>query len=84
MRRGLIACISGAAALMLAASGSAFARAGERTLAETYPVATVVCAKARTGAPLPPRLTGARAGVVLAFNTLENAFGPLVCTVDAA
>ncbi len=47
-------------------------------------MATVVCAKARTGAPLPPRLTGARAGVVLACNTLENAFGPLVSTVDAA
>jgi hypothetical protein len=84
MRRGVIGCIAAACALALAASGTAFARAGDRTMVATYPVATALCAKARTGEALPPRLANARAGVVLACNTLENAFGPLVSTVDAA
>ena len=84
MRRGLVGCVSGVCALGLAVSGSAFARAGERTMVQTYPVATALCAKARSGAALPPRLVSDRAGVVLACNTLENAFGPLVSTVDAA
>jgi hypothetical protein len=76
--------LAGACALAIAATPAAFARAGDRTMVETYPVATALCAKARTGDALPPRLASARAGVVLACNTLENAFGPLVSTGDAA
>ena len=83
MYRGLIGCIAGACALTLAASGTAFARAGDRTAAETYPVATALCQKAAASA-LPARLELSRAQVRSACDTLGNAFGPLVTTVDNA
>jgi hypothetical protein len=83
MRRGLVGSIAAVGALALLAPAGASARAGERTLAETYPVATALCAKARIGA-LPPRLTGDRLQVLAACDTLENAFGPLVSAVDSA
>jgi hypothetical protein len=83
MRRGLVGSIAIAGALALVGPGTVFARAGDRTLAETYPVATALCAKARIGS-LPPRLAGARTQVLAACDTLANAFGPLVSAVDAA
>jgi hypothetical protein len=79
-----IGCLAAAAcALPLVSAGTASARAGERTAAETYPAATAVCERAREGT-LPPRLSANTAQVVAACDTLENAFGPLVTTVDNA
>src|SRR5579883_1891271 len=83
MRRGFTVGIAGACALALAASGTAFARAGDRTFVETYPVASALCAKARADT-LPPKLATHRAAVLAACDTLQNAFGPLVTTVDNA
>ena len=79
-KRGLIAstCV-----LVLAASGTAFARAGARTFADTYPVASALCVKAHDNT-LPAGLTANHDKVVLACNTLQNDFGPLVTTVDSA
>jgi hypothetical protein len=71
------------AAASLAASSTAFARAGDRTVDQTYPVATALCAKAHS-AMLPPRLAPQASAVIAACDTLENAFPPLVATVDAA
>lgn len=79
-----IGCIAAAAcALPLVSAGSASARAGERSAAETYPAATALCERAR-GGTLPPRLTGSATQVIAACDTLQNAFGPLVTTVDSA
>ena len=83
MRRHMNGCVVAAIAVMLTVTASASARAGDRSLAETYPVATELCAKAHT-ATLPPRLESKVASVIVACNTLENAFAPLVVTVDAA
>jgi hypothetical protein len=69
--------------LALVTASGAIARAGDRTAAQTYPVASALCVKARTGT-LPPRLTGSRDAVIAACDALINAFGPLVSTVDAA
>jgi len=78
--RGLIA---GTAVVVLAASGTAFARAGGRTFDETYPVASALCVKAHDNT-LPARLAANRDNAVTACDTLQNAFGPLVTTVDNA
>jgi hypothetical protein len=83
MYRGITGCVAGACALALATSGTAFARAGDRTVDETYPVATALCVKARTNT-LPARLMANRSGVLAACYALENAYGPLVTTVDDA
>ncbi len=83
MHRSLIGCVAGACALTLAASGTALAHAGHRTFAHTYPVATILCQKAHANT-LPSRLAASRSQVIAACNTLENAFGPLVATVDNA
>jgi hypothetical protein len=83
MRKHLVGSIAIAGALALVIPGSAFARAGDRTLTETYPVATALCARAHSGA-LPRRLATERAQVLAACDTLENAFGPLVSAVDSA
>jgi hypothetical protein len=85
MRRSLpgIAAVAVVAAASLIASSSALARAGDRTVSETYPVATAVCAKAHA-ATLPPRLAAQAVAVIGACDTLENAFPPLVASVDAA
>jgi len=85
MRRPLpgIAAVAVVAAASLVASSSALARAGDRTVDETYPVATAVCAKAHANT-LPPRLAPQAAAVIGACATLENAFRPLVANVDAA
>src|ERR1700689_4599538 len=83
MYRTITGCVAGACALALTLSGTAFARAGDRTLDETYPVATALCAKASTNT-LPVRLAANRTGVLAACYTLENGFGPLVTAVDDA
>jgi hypothetical protein len=76
--------IAGAAlALTLTMTTSAFARAGDRPFAQTYPVASVLCVKAHAGT-LGPKLQPQAAAVITACDTLENAYGPLVSTVDAA
>src|SRR5579871_1440124 len=74
---------AGACAIALATSGSALARAGDHTFAQTYPVASALCVKAHA-AMLPPRLAANRVAVVAACDTLQNAYGPLVTTVDNA
>jgi hypothetical protein len=83
MYRRLIGCVAGACALTLAASCTAFAHAGGRSFAQTYPVATVLCQRAHANT-LPSGLAASRSQVITACNMLENAFGPLVATVDNA
>ena len=83
MRRMLIGSTAAACALALVTAGGAFARAGDRTAAETYPVASALCANARNNV-LPPRLTAAKTQVLTACDTLLNAYGQLVATVDGA
>jgi len=76
--------IAGAALLAsLALSSSALARAGDRTVEQTYPVATALCVGAHAGT-LPPKLAPQSAAVIRACDTLINAFAPLQSTVDAA
>ncbi len=83
MRRMQIGSAAGACVLALVSAHGAFARAGERTAAQTYPVASALCVKAH-GGTLPPRLVASRTAVQGACDTLLNAYGPLVSTVDAA
>ena len=83
MRRMLIGSTAAACALALVTAGGAFARAGDRTAAETYPVASALCANARNNV-LPTKLTAAKTQVLAACDTLLNAYGPLVATVDGA
>jgi len=79
----LIGSTAGACALALVTAGGAFARAGDRTAAETYPVASALCVRAHTDA-LPPKLAASKTPVLTACDTLLNAYGPLVATVDGA
>jgi hypothetical protein len=79
-----IGCLAAAAcALPLVSASSAAARAGERSVSDTYPVATALCERARAGT-LPPRLSASGPQVIAACNTLDNVFGPLVTAVDNA
>jgi hypothetical protein len=76
--------IAGAAlALTLTATTSAFARAGDRPFAETYPVASALCARAHAGT-LGSKLEPQAGAVMMACNALENPYGTLVSNVDAA
>jgi len=50
---------------------------------QTYPVATALCVRAHAGT-LPAKLQPSVSAVISACDTLENAFPPLVATVDAA
>ena len=83
MRRMLIGSTAGACALALVTAGGAFARAGDRPAAVTYPVASALCVSAHNNV-LPPRLTAARTPVLTACGTLLTAYLPLVATVDGA
>ena len=83
MRRMLIGSTATACALLLLTAGGAFARPGNRTAAQTYPVASALCVRAHTGT-LPHRLAASRTAVRAACDTLLNDYGPLVATVDAA
>src|SRR5579871_4997780 len=83
MRRLLMGCTAVACALAFVGAGSAFAHAGHLTPAESYPAAFALCAKARAN-DLPKKLEAKRAQVITACDTLFNAYGPLVATVDAA
>ena len=83
MRRMLIGSTAATCALALVTAGDAFARAGDRTAALTYPAASALCVSAHRDL-LPRRLTAAKTQVLTACDTLLNAFGPLVATVDAA
>jgi hypothetical protein len=67
----------------LALAGVASAKAGDRTFAQTYPVASGLCAKAVAGT-LPKRLAPQAAQVTAACNTLQSAFGPLQTAVLSA
>jgi hypothetical protein len=71
-----------AAALALSASAAA-SPAGTQTFAQTYPVASQLCARATAGT-LGKRLEAQRTQVSAACNTLESAFGPLQTTVTQA
>jgi hypothetical protein len=70
-------------AVSLVASASALAAAGDRSVDQTYPVATALCVKAHTAA-LPTRLAAQGSAVLSTCDTLENAFPQLVATVTAA
>lgn len=86
MRGRMLAIVSvgvAGAAVALAVTASASARIGGRTFGETYPVAFALCTNAHPGT-LPAKLQPQAAAVITACETLENAFAPLVSTVDAA
>jgi hypothetical protein len=83
MRRKMLAVLGAVVVVSLAASSSALARAGDRAVIETYPVATVLCARTHA-ATLPPKLAPQATAVMTACDTLVSAFAPLQSTVDAA
>jgi hypothetical protein len=83
MRRAIFGVGVATIAVSLTIAASAFARAGDRPLTQTYPVATALCAKVGS-ATLPPRLAPQSAAVSAACEALESAFPALVSTVDAA
>lgn len=74
-------------ALVVAASlafcGAASAKAGDRSFAQTYPVASALCARAAAG-QLPRKLAASATQVKAACSKLENAFGPLQTAVQNA
>ena len=82
MRTQLIVTAAVAAA-SLATGTSALARAGDRTVSETYPAATALCASAHAGM-LRPKLQLRASAVIAACDTLANAFPPLAAAVGAA
>ncbi|HVC85093.1 MAG TPA: hypothetical protein VNC12_07550 [Solirubrobacteraceae bacterium] len=85
MRRQVLGIVGAAIAVSLTVPGSALARAGDRTFAETYPAATALCLRATAHpATLGRKLEPQAAAVIAACQTLDNAFLPLVSTVDAA
>jgi hypothetical protein len=85
MRRQVLGVVGAAIAVSLTVPGSALARAGDRTFADTYPVATALCLKATAHpATLGPKLESNASAVIAACQTLSNPFLPLVSTVDAA
>ncbi|GAC1434786.1 MAG: hypothetical protein NVSMB51_02800 [Solirubrobacteraceae bacterium] len=67
----------------LALCSGAFAKAGDRSFVQTYPVATKLCARAAANA-LPKRLRPSTTQVVMACKKLEAAFGPLRASVLSA
>lgn len=83
MRRMTVGAAVSAVAVSLTLAGSALATPPSPTFDQTYPVASALCVKAHDGT-LPAKLEANRAGVVTACDTLQNAFGPLVSTFDAA
>ena len=85
MRRQVLGIVGAAIAVSLTVPGSALARAGDRTFADTYPVASALCARAAAHpATLGPKLEPNAALVVIACQTLDNAFLTRVSTVDVA
>jgi hypothetical protein len=85
MRRQVLGIVGAAIAVSLTVPGSALARAGDRTFTDTYPVASALCLKAAAHpATLGVKLQPNSAVVVTACQKLNNAFLPLVSTVDAA
>ena len=70
-------------ALTLAVTASAFARAGDRPFVQTYPVASALCARAHAGT-LGSKLRPQALAVANDCDALENPYGMLVSTVDAA
>jgi hypothetical protein len=83
MRTRMLGIVGAVALAGLVAAPGALARAGDRTVNQTYPVATALCVKAHTGT-LPAKLAPHTAPVITACDTLINAFSPLQVTVDAA
>jgi hypothetical protein len=83
MRRKFLAVVGTVALASLFAASSALARAGDRTVDQTYPVATALCVKAHAGT-LPPKLAPQATAVIAACDKLENAYPTLVSAVDAA
>jgi hypothetical protein len=75
-------CVALMATLTFAVSATAGVP-GTLTLAQTYPVATSLCAKATAGT-LPPRLQRNRSAVETACTTLADGFTPLVTAVTGA
>jgi len=85
MRRQVLGIVGAAIAVSLTVPGSALARAGDRTFADTYPVASALCLKATAHpATLPPKLEPSASSVMIACQTLDNPFLGLVSNVDAA
>ncbi len=85
MRRQMLGIVGAAIAVSLTVPGSALARAGDRTFADTYPVASDLCVRAAAHpATLGRKLEPNAAAVVAACQTLDNPFLGLVANVDAA
>jgi hypothetical protein len=83
MRRQLLVVAGAVVAMALGVAPAALARAGDRTVSETYPVASALCTKVQSNT-LPPRLAPQGAAVTAACDTLSNAFPGLVTAVDTA
>jgi hypothetical protein len=83
MRTRLLGAAGTAIIATLVFVGSAAAVPGANTVAQTYPDATALCAKAATGS-LGKKLEPNQAQVLSACATLEDAFPPLVMAVTAA
>lgn len=83
MRTRLLGAAGTAIIATLVFVASAAAMPGANTVAQTYPVATALCAKAATGS-LGKKLEPNQAQVLAACATLEDAFPPLVLAVTAA
>jgi hypothetical protein len=83
MRTRLFGAAGTAIIATLVFVGSAAAVPGSKTVAQTYPVATALCAKASAGT-LGKKLEPHQALVLMACTTLEDPFPTLVMTVTAA
>jgi hypothetical protein len=83
MRRMTVGAAVSAVAVSLTFAATALATPASPTFDQTYPMASALCVKAHAGT-LPTRLEANKAAVITACDTLQNAFGPLVSTFDAA
>ena len=70
-------------AVALTITGTASAKAGDRSFEQTYPVASKLCAKVAAG-HTPKGLKSQAAQVTAACTKLQTAFGPLQAAVQAA
>jgi hypothetical protein len=85
MRRQMLGIVGAAIAVSLTVPGSALARAGDRSFADTYPVASALCVRAAAHpATLGQKLEPNAAAVVMACQALDGPFLGLESTVDTA
>ena len=85
MRRQVLGIVGAAIAVSLTVPGSALARAGDRSFADTYPVASALCVRAAAHpATLGRKLEPNASAVMAACQKLNDPFLGLVSTVDTA